>query len=296
MLYFSRKLPDFEVKASVDVISDILECKVNNLPKEVLLNNFWAQFWTDQINLLDFTKCLEQKKVKVGMCQNMYLRRVCPFRFGLSSQKQETCYNFLHKSTQSGMAIKTKYTQCLLLHTQKAESCIPLLQKRCDLAPIRGVKTVRATMEVAKQLLERHHNLKLIHLIRDPRPVLMSRMSHQSFRAVESKKSIISEARFYCNIVYNDIKLRQELAKKYKGRTTEVIYEDLTSNPLNKTQEIYKFLQLPLVDEVKQWLLEHTNSSVTIANAWQTKIPKKDKKQIDELCKEVLNYGQKFWD
>ena len=59
---------------------------------------------------------------------------------------------------------------------QVEKRCVSLLRSDCSNRPVRAVKTVRATMDSMEPLLRTLPNFRVIHLIRDPRAVALSRI------------------------------------------------------------------------------------------------------------------------
>jgi len=62
------------------------------------------------------------------------------------------------------------------LAVQVESRCVSLLRSNCSSRPLRAVKSVRATMDAMEPLLRTLPNFRVIHLIRDPRAVALSRI------------------------------------------------------------------------------------------------------------------------
>lgn len=100
-----------------------------------------------------------------------------------------------------------------------------------------------------KPLLEWMPQLRIIHLIRDPRPVALSRRDfHDSARGqfAESTHNLtertIREAFLYCRQVVADVRLRHRLEKEYPDRVYSLTYEQLVNNPVGRAADIYRFI------------------------------------------------------
>jgi len=119
--------------------------------------------------------------------------------------------------------------------------------------------------------------LQLLHLIRDPRGVSLSRKSDASFRSVNSEYTlngnsyydIVREAALYCDSVLFDLHIRQRLEQRYPDRVQQIVFEQFVQDPVQSTQNIYKFLGEDIPVPVTNWLRIHTTRSQSIAVKWQ---------------------------
>ena len=88
------------------------------------------------------------------------------------------------------------YSTCMQIVREKAKPCEQMLGEFCKKADFRATKTVRATMDVVETLLERNPNLRVIHLIRDPRAVMVSRSEfYDTGRSMYAQGDIAKEAK-----------------------------------------------------------------------------------------------------
>jgi hypothetical protein len=149
-------------------------------------------------------------------------------------------------------------------------------------------------MNMAEELLKRHDNLKVLHLFRDPRPVILSRTNHESFRAIYSKKNIGLESKFYCNIVEHDIKLRKDFERKFPGRVKEVIYEDFIKRPRELAKDIYKFLGIPFVQDVESWVIAKSNKPKSVLEHWSGKQSLLN--TVETTCRDLYKYVSTVWE
>ena len=159
-----------------------------------------------------------------------------------------------------------KYKLCLRKAYKAAESCISIFEEKCTTSTLKVTKTVRGTMAEVGDLLSANPNFRVIHLIRDPRPVVMSRRTHSSFRSIYSGDidkgfggDISKEAHVYCDIVVRDLKQAATLEERYPGRILQVIYEDFVQNPVQYITAIYKYLEQPLSQKLKDWIVHTTH-------------------------------------
>ncbi|XP_064599608.1 carbohydrate sulfotransferase 1-like [Liolophura sinensis] len=134
-----------------------------------------------------------------------------------------------------------------------SSSCVDSLKQMCISAPVRIVKTIRLSMETVGRMLDDIPDLKVIHLIRDPRGQFGSGARH-------SKRNVQLFQHKVCNKVTNDVKTRLELEQRHPNSFLEVIYEDLAHNPQHTVQKMYDFLGLTLPPYVIQWIKESTSA------------------------------------
>lgn len=126
-------------------------------------------------------------------------------------------------------------------------------------------------MEVALKLKQWLPELKIIHLLRDPRTTVPSRLTHEwalhggtsSFYASRMYEYITGKLRssnvplsrtyydsvlrpemyLYCDMVRRNELNRLKLEQLYPGSTKNVYYEDLVKNPNDTVQDLLRFLE-----------------------------------------------------
>ena len=254
----------------------------------MIVSQFFRQFYEYQINVQSFTHCLHTNKIDVGSCHRASrLYAVCDRRFNSASAKTQRCANMTASS-----ATISKHKQCILRLYEKASPCLAHLQERCEKASVRGVKTVRATMTEVELLLQQDPDLKVLHLFRDPRPVLLSRMNHDSFRSMYSKKNMEAEAKFYCRIVEADLHLRHSLAQQYPDSFREIIYEKFLGDPVPQAQQIYDFLGLEMPQEIESWL---TKDAKGVKTTFFERFNNNSLTVIEQRCKYLFDYAGENW-
>ncbi|XP_073423925.1 carbohydrate sulfotransferase 1-like [Dendrobates tinctorius] len=115
-------------------------------------------------------------------------------------------------------------------------------------------------------------SIKVVHLVRDPRAVLASRINtfvsqYRSYQIWNSSgrkphnmdlTSLIN----MCTDYSNSLKTAFSRPSWLKGKYMLVRYEDLAKDPIKKANEIYNFLGLPWKEELSSWIEENTNATV----------------------------------
>ena len=166
----------------------------------------------------------------------------------------------------------------------------------CKSRPNIAIKTVRISdIGLLKELvLDPSLNVRIIHLIRDPRAVSNSRTDiHDPDNPTKSCQNIEDQLTQYWINPPDWI----------KGRYMLLRYEDLAENPQSTVDVVYNFLNLTAPSSVKQWLDKntkytkpgdnkwgHTRDSTKTAHAWRThlKVKFSDILEAEHGCKRVM--------
>ena len=154
---------------------------------------------------------------------------------------------------------------------------IPILETACKSKRNIALKTVRVENinYLEKVVKDFSMNVKIIHLVRDPRGTHFSRL------AVCKPEWILCDMPYSCARLETNIKFWLNTPKWLKNKYLLVRYEDFAENPLLIAQEIYNFVGTPMPQSVKDWLFEntqkdqgdpysHTRNSRQTASKWRT--------------------------
>ncbi|OWF40162.1 uncharacterized protein LOC110464142 [Mizuhopecten yessoensis] len=192
---------------------------------------------------------------------------------------------------QYHMCVKTSAK----LKTRK-EICL----KQC-FESTKSIKTIRLSMDIVETLLQKVTNLKVVHLLRDPRGMIYSR-KRGGF--VKPWMNLTTVARSVCERFERDIEVAMKLKQKYPGRLKTYLYEQIAEHPKSASDSLFNFLGLAATDNFNMWLHNHTaagnrssyygtsrpNSTIT-ASAWRLKMPYKEVTQIDSECTKYYKYA-----
>ncbi|KAG9272003.1 carbohydrate sulfotransferase 1 [Astyanax mexicanus] len=178
-----------------------------------------------------------------------------------------------------------------------------------------AIKTVRIP-EIAdlRALIEDPRlNLKVVHLVRDPRGILSSRIETfrdtyrlwRIWRATGRKpyNLDLTQLSTVCEDMLRSTTTGSSRPLWLRGRYILVRYEDLARNPLQKTTEIYDFLGLPMEKSVEEWIRNNTRGSNDIsakhkygtvrdsaanAESWRLKLSHEIVEHTQTVCQQVL--------
>ncbi|XP_072047220.1 carbohydrate sulfotransferase 1-like [Amphiura filiformis] len=128
---------------------------------------------------------------------------------------------------------------------------LDILETVCRNRIFRAAKTIRvADIGELQQLVEDTDlNVKIVHLVRDPRAVYHSRM------AISNTTDITSNL---CQRLKKNIRYWINTPKWLQNRYMLLRYEDLADKPFQNANKLYNFLGIPMPLSVKQWISLNT--------------------------------------
>ncbi|XP_069073548.1 carbohydrate sulfotransferase 5-like [Pleurodeles waltl] len=157
-------------------------------------------------------------------------------------------------------------------------------------------------------------NLKILHLIRDPRAVFHSREKIKKELARDSNIMVGTKNHNKSDIIY---KVMDEICKSHiqiykaatqalpshlRNRYMMVRYEDIVKNPLETAEQMYAFTGLTYTPKLKMWLhnLTHGNgwgrkfvitsrNALMVSKAWRDIVPFEKIKQVQGVCKRAMD-------
>ncbi|XP_013410432.1 carbohydrate sulfotransferase 1 [Lingula anatina] len=202
----------------------------------------------------------------------------------------------------------TSYKTCITSGKDDA-SCVPLLLSACHNASIVAFKTLRMKIEMAEELLTKNPSLKVLHLVRDPRAMLLSMETtfpyYRQFEKQPVEQRPHADVKGICADMEDNIKAYIKLKSKFPDRIQDLRYEDMVQEPMAKAVEVYKFLGQPMPWVVQDWVRNSTSSNVDngpygtsrvdpvrTAYKWIPSIMPKFAEMIDAECKmPIQHYG-----
>nr|XP_033799134.1 carbohydrate sulfotransferase 5-like [Geotrypetes seraphini] len=159
-------------------------------------------------------------------------------------------------------------------------------------------------------------NLKILHLVRDPRAVVKSReqavkalardngivLNTNGTRVDDSKYEVIREiCRSHVQIFET---ATQKSSSFLKDRYMMVRYEDLAREPLAEISEMYNFASLTLTSKLERWMYNITHGlepgkreqafkitsrdAINVSQAWRNNLSFQKIRKIQEVCKGAM--------
>ena len=105
---------------------------------------------------------------------------------------------------------------------------------------------------------------KIIHLIRDIRPLIMSSQKVRFFKEVDSKirPSMRSFVYSRCEMTERNLNLVKESGPSLRSRVTLLRFEDLAVEPLKVLDYLYEFAGLEVLENITNWVVKITQPSL----------------------------------
>lgn len=282
----------------------IFQCETQNQSISHFVHPFYF-LYADEHRLLDqYAKCVDGIEYSLSTCDHVKkdIERFCGSRFGERGEHRlYRCYSMLYADTVDIRSLYGKVGHAVLsyracndrLRRKLDVACVPMLRNLCSGRRVRAVKTVRATMDSMEPLLAHLPNFRVVHLMRDPRGVTLSRMKfHDSARSRYSdvgNETLVREAELYCRTVARDVRRRMELERRYPGRIFSLLYDRFVTDVEAYTDRIYRFLDLDVTNSTLNWATEAVRgkdgrNATTIAGAWQEELTDEENQSIVGRC------------
>jgi hypothetical protein len=175
----------------------------------------------------------------------------------------------------------------LSVKIETINSCLPQLINKCRNATVRLAKYIRMTMEIVENIIPNFQNLRVIHLLRDPRAMMDSQLRKNDMN-VKSLPSFVKRTRYMCARMKNDLDISERLRKSYQSQIYTLRYEDLADNPLNIGQRLFRFIGVPFSSNDKRFItstsLKPVKDSKYRAGIWRNHITQKHLQIVDRHC------------
>ncbi|KAK3109015.1 hypothetical protein FSP39_021188 [Pinctada imbricata] len=217
---------------------------------------------------------------------------------------------FLQPEHPGGSINQMFLSKCLRIHKRRPNTCYRQLKQMCLKSSVRLVKTIRISVNLTKQLLIQIPNLKIVHLLRDPRAMIGSRKDGD-FMSETNKYLITPED--ICPRYERDLVAAMDIKRIWPDSIMQIYYEDLVLNPFVVSKAIYYFMGIKFPDKMQKWITEHTHSrhkntyyyGTVRANSssnifkWKKSLQEKTIKETDKVCSSFyksVNYFYKPYD
>jgi len=315
LVYLNRTIPQLEIDAVSEFLFHLLTGDVDKLPTQTLVQKFWSQFHNEQKQAAKYVTCLRTHQLTEVECYRV-VRVYCGSRFGQETpERLEQCHRLLANeinATTVGVDHKTirsfeNYHSCFKSYRRLVRNCTDVLRKVITDRRLRATKVVRATMDSMGPLLRALPTLRVIHLVRDPRAVALSRIRFDdSGRGIytlhipKSESHIVAEASLYCHHVTANIRSGLALQREFPDRILTLRYEDVVANPEQRFRDIYKLLDesVPKATLEEMQKLAQEGRASNLSTKWQSKVTYDESITIARQCADffsLLNISAVDW-
>ena len=179
-------------------------------------------------------------------------------------------------------------------------ACIRRIEEACQRSRYRIIKTIRINMSLVKPLLAEIPNLKVIHLVRDPRGIIHSRGKKKNKWMTMGTDT---HSKALCKEMSQDVVDAFDLQTKYPFQIDTFSYEMIASKPVETTKYLYKFLSLPYDDSVEVWLNKSVRASddngyfgaqrknsEDASTQWRREMSFTEALTVQKICARVLSF------
>ncbi|PIK60639.1 putative carbohydrate sulfotransferase 1-like [Apostichopus japonicus] len=163
-------------------------------------------------------------------------------------------------------------------------------------------KTIRANVKMLKPLIKFHGiNLKILHLMRDPRGTASSRRSYYTPKKRGGPEGVGKRSLHELGLLSTS-----QDSKKTPFQNSDqyrlVRYEDLAEDPIRLSQHIYDFIGLELPPVVLKWIHNNTESdnsrskhqfstrknSSRASTSWRGRLSLEEVLAVQDICGDVM--------
>lgn len=184
------------------------------------------------------------------------------------------------------------------------KSCLDKIISVCKSTPLIVLKFIRLKVETVLEMMPYFPNMKVIHLIRDPRGMFNSRTK----LGFTEKKGRLDkdDVRRSCDILRRDLSASKFIHQAYPDRIKLLLYEDLADKPMESAKSILSFANLGLTPKMENFVKHMTSStrdscafctqrksSAKTAAKWREQMKLTDAIYIYNVCEDsmkVLGY------
>lgn len=207
---------------------------------------------------------------------------------------------FLPKSKKAKLFKACKvFQENVLSSNDTLYSCVKMLRDICLQSKYVLFKLIRTPLDQLEPLMIEFPEMKIIHLIRDPRATVLSQVKFGKVRV----KTFVPDVTEYCTRVFRDLVSADLLKSRFPKRINTIFYEDIAYDPKGMAQTLYDFIGTTFTATAEQYIFNITmagkqsncnlctvkSNSTKQANAWRLKIPYKRAMEIDGVCKYIYD-------
>lgn len=273
MLLFSRFDYSKPLPKETQYLDQLFNCHTNELPLHAMVSD--QVFKHPQPSLQKYYECISEE-VLGGINKtigNWAVKRT--IRPAVQNRLTECessvlphCSQDFHIDIGCDMGSKAQtdmydeYHMCMKTLREQVDRCINHMHKPCAETNLIVVKVIRMPIKYIGGLLKRNPDLKIIHLLRDPRGMLLSRKEKTKFVNITYEEMALDT----CSKMNDDLDVSPRLMQDFPGALLQIYYEDLAIQPNKTMQRLYDHIGLPVPDEVWESVYNATHMDVEGGN------------------------------
>ena len=181
-------------------------------------------------------------------------------------------------------------------------NCMDTIESTCKRARLIALKVIRSRMKDLEMLIQRIPDIHVLYYTRDPRAMVVSRLS-LPFPLVFSsdERSVTAESKILCHRMWEDIKAKKLLERKYPGSITTIRYEDFVQDFSGTIEFVFSQMKHNQSQRLWRWILRKRtadaddkpfstfrgNSCENISK-WKTKVSVSQEMEMNRHCHKVL--------
>ena len=247
-IFLFRLLSNHTKEDVAVMLAKTLQCNFNDLPDVFFLDDFrynrpyngsgaYKICISDETTQSKFINCSDLIR---NECAEYFVNNITcleKIKETRACAAEPDCFNKMMMTKPGDPFVKRQ--SCLgEIHRTKILPCVTLLKRQCEAAEIVVAKTIRLTMQHVEIMMKYDPLLKVIHLVRDPRSIIASRIQIKSKLGSE----VFSSIDLLCQDMLSDIDKAASLHQLYPGRILELPYELAAKERILVIRQLYNYL------------------------------------------------------
>ncbi|XP_052807511.1 carbohydrate sulfotransferase 3-like isoform X1 [Mya arenaria] len=212
------------------------------------------------------------RKVTISKRSSVYLEEVCSW---LSCRLQDLSKTSLNERFLSQYNTKMKpFQTCMrtakislngLNYGSAITSCLKKPIQDCQSASFVVLKFIRMRIGELASLLPYFPNMKIVHLIRDPRGMFNSR-NHVGLSKVQRNSSDKDAVHGFCRLLEEDLRHSKEISISHPDKIFVLQYEDIAEHPYEWAKRLYKFAGMEYTNSTEDFVRRSTSATKDTGN------------------------------
>lgn len=181
-------------------------------------------------------------------------------------------------------------------------NCMDTIESTCKRARLIALKVIRSRMKDLEMLIQRMPDIHVFYYTRDPRAIVVSRL-HLPFPLMFStNRSVIEESMLLCRRMWEDVKAKKWLERKYPGSITTIRYEDFVRDLNGTALKVYEKVGYEPSSEFHRWLdltrrgtsgndgpygIRRPNATASI-DRWRKRVNVQEEAEMSRHCSQYL--------